>query len=304
MVEVSAHENDVRPMRKRCPQCWRVKTLVAFRKADGRTGRFCLVCRRRYGNWGQLTTSEKLARLAPRRDPKPSGRVHFVLRSHNKKTGPIPVSMSERGTCAPSCAFYNTGCYAQYGKNGAHWKRVRQRGLTWERFLARIRDLPEGQLWRHNEAGDLAGEGGSIDPAKLSQLVAANTGRRGFTYTHKTSADNYPLLQWANLHGFAVNLSADTLEEADALFQSGHGDDVTNAGPVVVVLDAGAPDRGNRTPAGRHVVMCPAQTEERMTCSECQLCAQPFRRAIIGFRAHGQAKGIVSDLVRTRRAEP
>jgi hypothetical protein len=290
-----------------CPQCWKFQLPSAFLKRDGGFGRFCQTCRKRYAGWSNLTTAQKLARAPRRSDPRPRGRVHFVRRSHNKKTGSIPVSMSERGTCPPTCSLYQAGCYAGYGKNGSHWKRVGERGLTWRKFLAAVRALPEGTLWRHNEAGDLAGQGQELDGEALAQLVEANRGRRGFTYTHKTGAANHELLQWANLEGLTINLSADTLEEADALFQHDAGeegvwpsDDLTKAGPVVVLLPEDAPDEGVHTPAGRHVVVCPAQTKG-LTCKQCELCAHPFRRSIIGFRAHGQSKALIPEIVRSRR---
>ena len=68
-----------------------------------------------------------------------------------------------------------------------HWDAVTngQRGDSWEVFLAQVRKLAKSELWRHNQAGDLAGEGDSIDLNALNELVLANRGRRGFTYTHK-----------------------------------------------------------------------------------------------------------------------
>jgi hypothetical protein len=55
-----------------------------------------------------------------------------------------------------------------------------------------------------------------------------------------------------------------------------------------------------KTPAGRTVVVCPAESEG-LTCAECQLCALPHRKAIIGFRSHGQSKRLVSELVLSKR---
>jgi hypothetical protein len=89
-----------------------------------------------------------------------------------------------------------------------------------------------------------------------------------------------------------VNLSADTLEEADALH-------ATKAGPVVVLLPADAPEKLT-TPGGRTVIVCLAETRG-LTCEECRLCAKPFRAGIIGFRAHGQFKAHVPELVQLRR---
>ena len=57
--------------------------------------------------------------------------------------------------------------------------------MDWQSFLSAIYSLPVGQLWRHNQAGDLPGIGNKIDVKQLGQLVKASEGKRGFTYTHK-----------------------------------------------------------------------------------------------------------------------
>lgn len=59
-------------------------------------------------------------------------------------------------------------------------------------------------------------------------------------------------------------------------------------GPVVVTLPESAPVLP-RTPAGRPVVVCPAQTAGR-TCAKCMACARADRAVVIGFRAHGVAR--------------
>lgn len=288
-------------LERRCAQCWRFKPLASFLGARGHHVKRCAECRDRYRNWGSKSFEAKTETLAPRVDAAPTGRITFSPRSGNAKTGRIPVSISERGTCPPSCGLYEAGCYAEYGMLGAHWRRVGARGLSWSQFLARVRALPVGQLWRHNEAGDLAGAGADLDLEKLGELVEANRGRRGFTFTHKHRPEHFEALQWANLEGFTVNLSADTLEEADALFQEGDGAEVTRAGPVAVLLPHDAPKR-LRTPGGRYVVTCVAQTTPGMTCADCELCANPWRNSIVGFRAHGQFRRHVPELVQLRHA--
>jgi hypothetical protein len=62
-------------------------------------------------------------------------------------------------------------------------------------FLQAIRSLPAGQLWRHNQAGDLPHSGGRISRRFIRGIVAANRGRRGFTYTHHdlSKGENLPL---------------------------------------------------------------------------------------------------------------
>ena len=174
-----------------------------------------------------------------------------------------------------------------------HWLRAQEDGLSWPAFLAAVRALKPGQLWRHNQAGDLPGLGDEIDERALAQLVKANAGRRGFTFTHKPlrSARDRTAIRAANARGFTINLSADTLAEADRLAD-------LRVGPVAVLLPSGA--RGKlRSPAGRVVVMCPAEAG-LLTCAECRLCSKAHRKAIVGFPAHGSQARRVDDSLRRR----
>lgn len=216
-------------------------------------------------------------------------RYHLTRSSCNMKTGPIPVSTTTADSCPPSCPLRDNGCYGNGGKLSIHWRRVSERyGLTFGAFLAAVRGLPAGQVWRHNQAGDLPGTGERIDRTALRALQAAAAHTRGWTYTHKLPwyGGNAAALREANANtagGLTVNLSADSLEEADRLADAG-------CGPVVVVLPRSAGKIGY-TPAGQRVVTCPAQTGT-VTCATCgagmPLCARRDRRYIIGFRAHGR----------------
>ena len=221
--------------------------------------------------------------------------VSFVLKSTNAKTGPMPVSMTDAASCPEACTFKNAGCYAErLPWLRHHWSRVPDRGLSWRQFCAHVIVLPHGQVWRYGEAGDLPGRGDALDVPALEMLVRANKGKRGHTFTHKplrTLAER-DAVHAANARGFTINLSADSLTSADELAE-------LNVAPVAVVLPEDAP-RGLTTPAGRKVVLCPYDTH-LLPCSDCQLCTHPARKAIIGFRAHGQGKKVVSKLVQLRR---
>lgn len=211
--------------------------------------------------------------------------VHLTLKSANAKTGPIPVSTTERDSCPTDCAM-RAGCYAASGPLALHWAAVSAgtRGTSWGQFTQAIAALPEGQLWRHNQAGDLPQTGGTIDAVKLGQLVAANQGRRGFTYTHHRDSASLAWVKHANEWGFTVNLSANDLQDADVLADTG-------AGPVVVVL-ASTQTENTTTPAGRKVVVCPATQRDDVSCATCQLC-QRQRSTIVGFPAHGTKKRVI-----------
>lgn len=223
--------------------------------------------------------------------------VALTLKSANVKTGPIPVSITGADSCPDSCPFSGGGCYAKGGPLAIHWRKVTQgdRGLPWSDFVAQISALPDNQLWRHNAAGDLIGAGETIDPVALGQLVAANQGKRGFTYTHKTNhQDNFKWIKAANDFGFVVNMSANDLHHADQLADTG-------AGPVVTVLPIDAPPK-QLTPKGRTVVTCPATYRDNVSCATCKLCAVSDRSTIVGFPAHGNAKAKVQKVFFARVA--
>jgi hypothetical protein len=214
--------------------------------------------------------------------------IALTLKSANVKTGPIPVSITSSDSCPPSCPFAGGGCYAKGGPLAIHWRKVTQgdRGMAWSDFVDQIKALPNGQLWRHNAAGDLVGNGESIDPVALGQLVAANQHKRGFTYTHKTNDKaNHQWIKASNDWGFTVNASANNLTHADELADLA-------IGPVVTVLPIDAPTK-QLTPKGRVVVTCPATYREDVSCATCQLCAVSDRSTIVGFPAHGNAKAKV-----------
>jgi len=226
------------------------------------------------------------AKILGLNDAKPT--FHLTRSSDNAKTGPIPVSTSPQLTCPDSCPLKGNGCMV-IGPMKWHWDKVSrgERGNAWEVFLDELRSLPRGQLWRHNQAGDLAGKNQEIALELLKDLVNANQGRKGFTYTHKPVLDgqegpvesNRAAIKEANAQGFTINLSANGLNHADKLAALG-------IGPVCTIL----PDQNpvNRTtPQGRKVVICPAQTRDNTTCATCGLCQRADRSVIVGFMPHG-----------------
>lgn len=213
--------------------------------------------------------------------------VRITLRSENPKTGPIPTTMSEESTCPLVCPLKGAGCYAEHGNVPIHWRAVPKFGMAWDKFCETISRLKPGSMWRHNVAGDLPGDRTHIDRDALGMLVDANVGKRGFTYTHysPSHSDNAEAICNANSNGFTVNMSANSPAHADTLADYG-------IGPVVTILPEDAP-KVSFTPAGRKIVVCPAQYRDT-NCSECGLCALAERSYIIGFRAHGARRKMVS----------
>lgn len=229
--------------------------------------------------------------------------MFFVLNpvSGNTKTGPMPVSTSNSNTCPDACPIKVKGCYAKYGPVGMHWRKLdageSKNAATWPEFVKQVKQIARGSLWRHNQAGDLNGIDNEIDGLTFGQLVAANKGKRGFTYTHYPvigegwkEQGNRNLIANANANGFTVNMSGNDVNHADKL-------KALNVGPVVVIMPRDA-EKVSTTPAGNKVVICPAENTDKVNCLKCGLCQDAKRDYIIGFRAHGTAAKTVELIAR------
>ena len=216
-----------------------------------------------------------------------NNKVQLVRKSGNAKTGPMPVTTSSRRTCPAACVFnHGNGCYADAGYyTRLNWDEVTsgRRGLEYKEFLDAIAALPLGTLWRHNVAGDLQGSEDAIDGQALKELTLANTGRKGFTYTHyPMGRHNTKELTLANNSGFTVNASANTIPQAVEYFKDGL--------PTVVVLPVEHTAK-TITVEGVRIVTCPATYRDDVTCKTCGLCQVATRKVVVGFPAHGgQAK--------------
>lgn len=214
----------------------------------------------------------------------------LTMRSSNTKTGPIPVSITTRASCWEGCAFHGAACYAEGFPLRLHWDDVTNgnNATDIDGFCAQVRQIPHGALWRHNQAGDLPGEGAEIDVASLRKIVTANKGRRGFTYTHKPlTPQNVAAVREANAHGFTINVSANSAREAAAIRKQ-HPDL-----PLVCVL----PHDHKETRIdvdGLPVVTCPAALHENISCATCGLCQKTNRPYAVGFPAHGVRKKAAS----------
>jgi hypothetical protein len=219
--------------------------------------------------------------------PTISGRLrfHLTVRSGNAKTGPIPVSTSSAKTCPTTCPFMGNGCYAASGPLALHWKAVTagKRGNPWQEFLADVAALPAGQIWRHNAAGDLYRPGTVIGRTALAQLVAANRGKRGYTYSHhKRTPATVAAFKAATANGFTVNASCETVAGADHAIAQGLR--------AVFVVPSTETRTAWDTPDGNRAVLCPAQRIDGLTCEKCRLCQSRPQNVAVAFKAHGTGR--------------
>ena len=217
-------------------------------------------------------------------------KFHLSINSSNRKTGGIPVSSSPRETCPPSCPFLNNGCYGDAYPLRFHWDKVSagERGVGAAEFFRLIAALLPGQFWRHNQVGDLPANSGRISRRFLKGLVAANKGKRGYTYSHHdlSLGENLSLLRMANRQGFTVNASTETETAADAAIASGL--------PAVLTVASTEQRTTWQTAGGNQVVTCPAQRVKDLTCKDCELCHKRPKKLIIAFVAHSSGKNKVN----------
>lgn len=219
-------------------------------------------------------------------------RASLVKKSTNRKTGPMPVSQTERASCPSGCPFRDNGCYAEMGPIFFTWRSLSEgrRGGMWSAFLGQVRKLTRGVLWRHNAAGDLPHRDGSLLAEPIRGLVEAQRGCRGFTYTHHDilKGSNLELIREANAEGFTVNVSVESGRAADAAMDLGL--------PVVQAVIPETPRR-SETPAGRPVLQCPATYSEKVTCTTCGWCAIAERKFVVAFPVHGSRWKTASDAI-------
>lgn len=202
--------------------------------------------------------------------------------------------MTAKESCPDNCGLKAHGCYAEGGRVAINWRKLSDdsKGIVQAEIMESIANLPKGTLWRHNVSGDLlpdAKHTDMIDSEFIRQLIDANKKKKGFTYTHHkvigddaSASVNRALIKGANLHGFTVNLSADSLIDADKL-------KALNIGPVVTIMHEDC-NKVTITPAGNTVIQCPATYNDNIQCSNCGICQVSNRKAIIGFPVHGASK--------------
>lgn len=218
-------------------------------------------------------------------------RFHLTQISVNTKTGPIPVSTTSANSCPVACPLKGAGCYAEVGNLAYHWRAVshKGRGGSWQEFLDLVKRIPAGQLWRHNQAGDLPGDGVRLDAKAVKQLTAANGKSKGFTYTHyPMTAQNRKVVGDANKSRFTINASFERAGDAVKCL-------TRYKIPAVAIVSHDAPKV--QVVKGTRVVMCPAYWQESLTCARCQLCHRADRGYVIAFPAHGTAWRKVEKLI-------
>ena len=222
----------------------------------------------------------------------------FTRVSSNVKTGPIPTTMTEKDSCPTTCPLRSNGCYAENFPLSLHWDRVSSSGINADMLSSNLRNLPRGQLWRHNVAGDFPHVNGIVDIEAVRPILDTVKARdlKTIVYSHHKGRNNLEVFHGMKRYGVHVNVSCESTESAMGALNAG-----LNA---VCIMPANSPkvttyQNGATGERYARIVICPAQTSDKVTCATCGLCAKDRTRdrVIIGFLPHGARAKKVSAIL-------
>lgn len=221
--------------------------------------------------------------------------MRFALKypTENRKTGPIGIITASKDTCPLVCPFHNKGCYANSGFMRIHWDRLEngERGVLFPELLIQLKMIPQGNLIRYADAGDLPGEGNEIDYKKLTDLVyiCKKNKLHVATYTHKPlTKQNLDIIKEVNKSGaFLINISCEDTKSVNKILKK-------NLNPVITLPSDYSWEGPIKLEQG-NIFQCLAEKNEKITCSNCgknklPWCWRSDRTWAVGFIAHGSNK--------------
>jgi hypothetical protein len=206
-------------------------------------------------------------------------------KARNRKLGQMASIYAPKATCPPQCPLMAV-CYARHGL--CAMVAARYATQCFGEVLDGITSVHEGLPWRWGTLGDLPGVGDAIDESKLRAIIARNEHRLGYAYTHKPlTPRNLSLIQLANMQGFTINVSVESLSQVDAM-------NVLGLPCTVVVSSHMGSWRKIKTEAGSLILRCPAEYSkiQCITCGGSQgpLCSRRNRKYAIGLTSHGSCR--------------
>ena len=194
----------------------------------------------------------------------------------NSKTGPMHTVSTTQVSCPNTCRLRNNGCYAEYGPQGIHTRKLNAataRGISPEEIAREearlIKDLAPDKPLRLHVVGDTSNN----RAAKILARVAAKWGNTIYTYTHAWR--DVARKSWGNIQVLA---SCESTEEVRQAERKGY--------KAALVVDRFVSGKAYML-AGIKVIPCPQQTGRAANCRECKLCIHGRFDGVIGFEAHG-----------------
>ena len=212
--------------------------------------------------------------------------AYVTVGQGNSKTGPMHTISTTQASCPPTCRLMGNGCYAEYGPQGIHTRRLNAatpRGISPEdiaREEARlIAQLPPDKPIRLHVVGDTT----TNQAARLLARAVKWYSHVCYTYTHAWCTVSRKA--WGCIQVLASCESTDEVRQAEA-----------RGYKAALVVDRFQSNKAYWVD-GIKVIPCPQQTGRATNCRECKLCIHGRFDGTIGFEAHGSGARRVRDLV-------
>ena len=205
-----------------------------------------------------------------------------VLKSDNRKTGPVVATYASQSTCPKACPFRGAGCYAESGPMSFVTRRLNKRKrapfLTIADEAEAIRAIPSGvdRDLRVHVVGDCPTAACAITLGLAMVDFEKRTGRRAWTYSHAWRS--VPVRAW---RGANVLASCESVEAVKLAQKKGYA--------AALVVPRGAP-----LPKGIKAKLC-QHTVDGSQCIKCRRClnvaALKKSKLVTVFEAHGSRAG-------------
>jgi len=219
--------------------------------------------------------------------------------SGNEKTGPVSTTYVAQASCDRSCAFFDSGCYAESGMAGIWTNRLNasiggKETVIDARQIARDEAKAVDSLSGQNDlrlhvVGDCRTNSAASIVAAAAERFMGRFGRKVWSYTHA-----WRKVARSSWKSVSVLASCETVE---------HVVDAMAAGYAAALVVDKHPSDGKAFKVGDIVMVpCPAQTKEDVQCIDCKLCWRDewllSAKRVITFEAHGSgAKKVRAALI-------
>ena len=205
-----------------------------------------------------------------------------VLKSENRKTGPIATTYRGKQSCPTECPQFKT-CYAKFGCTNIQFDLAGKKQIDREAVLIGkfIRSLPPAHKLRHFVAGDLLKDG-KIDRVFIKSMIRAHIRRqdlKGWGYTHAWA--RFKKNPFANIESLTISASCENGKQIKQARKKGFD--------TVITVPENTPS-GLSIYQQEKILVCLSQVHEDITCEKCMICFKKNRTFSVAFRAHGVAK--------------
>jgi hypothetical protein len=239
-------------------------------------------------------------------------RYALVRQTENTKLGPVSVLRAGFDTCSKVCKLKNNCfCYARSGR--LSFCQPKKDGDTWNQVVGKIQKLPDRQLIRLFDMGDLPGNGVTLDRSKCASLASSCDGLNAWGYTrypvipmqsdgmpdrirqkvHDSTAHNREVLSEMRVLGGVIMRPSLLPWELIPFLESSSNIPCSVVLPTDVYHTLDGIDLGK---SHGQIVLCEEQENVSATCLHCalfhggeSLCSKADVR-VIGFKAHGILK--------------